>query len=183
MDVDVIFRPESQQQVFRMLLEAISRPGTIQKLPEAFHQSRASMAVLATLLDAEVKLADPYALLPQRAWPMLQAVASSPEHCDYLICEGSIAPDFTPRLGTLSCPDESATIILDVESLNGKAVQLRLTGPGIDGEVSVGIDGLHGDWLAARQSWVATFPLGVDMVITDGDQILGLPRTTRMEVN
>ena len=183
MDVDVIFQPESQQQLFRLLLEATSRPGRIQKLPEAFHQSRASVAVLATLLDAEVKLADPYAMLPQRLWPLLQAVSATPERADYLICKGITIPDFTPRLGTLSCPDESATIILDVESLSGEESHLRLAGPGVDGEITVGIDGLHPDWLAARQDWVASFPLGVDMVIADGDRLLGLPRTTRVEVN
>jgi len=180
MNVDEIWQPHKQQQIFRVLLEAMSRPGTVQSLP-INSAVTAEKALLATLLDAEVSLCDKDALLEMTDWPLLQAKEDTPGQANYILCEGSKAPYFKPQMGSLSCPDESATVIIKVSSLKGSRVQLTLKGPGIENIKTIGIDGLNKHWLKVRQDWVSAFPLGVDFFIVDDSQVMGLPRTTTVE--
>ncbi|WP_201265566.1 phosphonate C-P lyase system protein PhnH [Mariprofundus sp. EBB-1] len=182
MKIDAIWQPDKQQQMFRVLLEAMSRPGSIQSLPAALQSSMADKALLATLLDGEVSMCDRHALLTTSDWPLLQARQADAEQADYILCDGAQAPDFEPRLGTLSCPDESATLIIKVRSLYGGDMGLKLEGPGIEASTRVVIDGLHPDWLKTRQDWVCSFPLGVDCLFVDESHVIGLPRTTIVEV-
>jgi len=182
MKIDAIWQAENQQQIFRMMLEAMSRPGSVQDLSVVVNGSCAGKAALATLLDAEVKLADPHSLLEDTDWPLMQAVQSEPTKADYIYCDGGKRPDFEPRIGTLSSPDESATLIINVASLAGETLSLSLQGPGIEDRCCVSIDGMNTNWLDARNNWVSAFPLGVDMFFVDEHSLIGLPRTTRVEV-
>jgi alpha-D-ribose 1-methylphosphonate 5-triphosphate synthase subunit PhnH len=59
---------------------------------------------------------------------------------------------------------------------------MALTGPGINGLCSLRLDGLHADWLEQRAGWVATFPLGVDILFFDAKRIVALPRTTHAAI-
>lgn len=182
MKINAIWKSDKQQQMFRVLLEALSRPGTIQAIPESLEGSHADMALLATLLDGEVTLCDRHDLLVAADWPLLQVKQVDAEQADYIFCDGSKVPDFEPRLGTLSCPDESATVVIKVNSLSGSDLRLKLAGPGIQHSALAGIQGLDKSWLEIRQDWVCAFPLGVDFFIVDDTQVLGLPRTTIVEV-
>ena len=77
-------------------------------------------------------------------------------------------------------PDRSAMVILQV---NGFAHDgLRLSGPGIENEHRLGIDGLpSGFWRAWRDSQ-AMAPLGVDLLFVTSDHVLGMPRSTHVEI-
>lgn len=77
-------------------------------------------------------------------------------------------------------PDRSATVVFQVRSFAaGKPV--IATGPGIQDSRRLTIDGLPAwfwqDWAANH----ACFPLGVDLVLACGDDIIALPRSIRVE--
>ncbi len=182
MKIDAIWQPEYQQKIFRIILEAMSRPGSVQDLRAFVNGSCPGKAVLATLLDAEVTLADPHGLLEDQDWPLMQAGQSDPSHADYIYCDGRKTLDVEPRIGSLSSPDESATLVIEIDSLVGKTLPLRLQGPGIEDQCDISMDGLNMHWLEMRNDWVSAFPLGVDILFVDKHNLIGLPRTTHLEV-
>jgi len=182
MKMDAIWQADMQQKMFRLLLEAMSRPGSLQQLPPALHDTPANTALLATLLDAEVTLSDRHQQLSSSDWQLLQARPAEPCSADYILCDGNKVPDFEPCLGTLSSPDESATLIIQVGCLQAGDIHLKLQGPGIQGSRDVRMAGLKSAWLTRRQHWVGAFPLGVDIFLVDNNQLLALPRTTIVEV-
>lgn len=177
-----IWKPEVQQQNYRSILEAMSRPGRIQNIAFSQSDSDAMTAILATLLDGEVSLSDPDKLLNVDDWAMLQASKAEPGFADYIVCSGSNTPDFEPKQGTLSSPEYSATLLLQVESLTSGSSRMRLHGPGVETAEEVSVSGLSEDWLTRREDWVYAFPLGVDMILVAKDEIIGLPRTTRLDM-
>jgi alpha-D-ribose 1-methylphosphonate 5-triphosphate synthase subunit PhnH len=182
LEVTAIWTPAIQQQNYRALLHAMSRPGTrVNMLREPTAQS--ATAVLATLLDAEVSLADPDGLLEQGVWPMLQANSLEPEIADYILCRGVKPPGFQPRLGTLASPEMSATLLVLVDSLSEGELTLHLSGPGVQEKAQCSVAGLDVEWLARRADWVSAFPLGVDLLLVDEAAVIALPRTTKVEVH
>jgi alpha-D-ribose 1-methylphosphonate 5-triphosphate synthase subunit PhnH len=181
LEVAAIWTPNAQQQNYRALLEAMSRPGKVKAILQET-KDQAYTAILATLLDAEVSLADPDGLLDEETWPMLQASNAKPQEADYILCNGGKPPYFQPKLGSLPSPEESATIIIKVDSLSEGEMSLLLSGPGVDGTTRCSITGLDPDWICKREGWVAAFPLGVDLLLVDDTSVLALPRTTRVEL-
>jgi alpha-D-ribose 1-methylphosphonate 5-triphosphate synthase subunit PhnH len=179
---DPIWLQETQQAHFRILLEAMSRPGSNLALSTTPQAGPTSLAVLATLLDGAVSLADPHELLSEQDWAMLQTQQKPADEAEYLICNGNTAPEFTPMLGTLESPEKSATIIVTVESLSQGDTHLRLSGAGINGTRECSLHGLHPEWLSRREDWVCSFPLGVDLILVDEREVMALPRTSKVEV-
>lgn len=179
---DPIWLPETQQTHFRILLEAMSRPGSVQTLSITPQAGPTALAVLATLLDGAVSLADPHGLLSEQDWAMLQTQQKPATEAEYIICNGATTPDFTPLLGTLQSPEQSATIVLMVESLSQGDTSIRLSGAGINGTRKCSLQGLNPEWLNCREDWVCSFPLGVDLILVDGKEVMAIPRTSRIEV-
>ncbi|MES9947224.1 MAG: phosphonate C-P lyase system protein PhnH [Candidatus Thiodiazotropha sp.] len=181
LEVAAIWTPNTQQQNYRALLEAMSRPGKVNVIMQET-RDQTYTAILATLLDAEVSLADPDGLLDETTWPMLQANSAKPQEADYVLCSGDRPPSFQPKLGSLPSPEQSATLIIKVDSLSQGEMNLLLSGPGVDGTTRCAITGLDPDWFIKRVSWVSAFPLGVDLLLVDDTSVLALPRTTKVEV-
>jgi alpha-D-ribose 1-methylphosphonate 5-triphosphate synthase subunit PhnH len=83
------------------------------------------------------------------------------------------------RQGSDLHPEEGATLVLAATLGEGQA--LRLTGPGVDGLVDVKIGGLpDGFWDMRRD--VMRYPMGFEIFLIDGARVLGLPRSTAVEV-
>lgn len=181
LDVAPIWTPNIQQQNFRALLEAMSRPGSVESIQGSDIEAT-YVAVLATLVDGEVSLADPNGLLNELHWPLLQAQHVSADEADYVLCRGDQLPMLQPRLGTLSCPEQSTTLVIQTQSLTTGNLNLEVSGAGVNGTVNFCVSGLHSDWLAQREDWVCAFPLGVDMILVDETSVMALPRTTKVEV-
>ena len=185
--LDPIWQPEAQQLHFRLLLEAMSRPGRCQRLPVIPEDGPLALSVLASLLDAAVSLADPHGLLREQDWPMLLAQHATAEQADFILCDASRVPDFMPRLGSLPKPEQSATLILVLAELGTELdkadLLLKLSGPGIARHETLGVSGLAKEWIDRREDWVSAFPLGVDMILLDAVCIAALPRTTRVELS
>tara|TARA_R110002074_G_scaffold114782_1_gene245440 strand:+ start:71037 stop:71603 length:567 start_codon:yes stop_codon:yes gene_type:complete len=180
--IEAIWTPIVQQQVCRLLMGVMSRPGRIENLAEISCGTSAERAVLATLLDAEVSLCDQHERLDSADWPLLQAQSALANKANYVLCEAANAVDFSPMLGTLSSPENSTTLLLVVDSLGTGEIELSVTGPGVNGNQVVRLSGLHKGWLEQRQQWVSLFPLGVDIILLDATRVMALPRTTNIEV-
>lgn len=169
--------PAPQQTAFRQIMNCFAYPGRISVLEtQAEH---ALPLLLATLVDREVSLADPQALLAEDEHRRLGAHPASPEKAQFVVCPGQYPPDFLPALGSLENPEQGATLILIADSLAAGA-RVHLSGSGIPDETVVSILGVDPAWWQKREQWNSGFPMGVDMIVVAGRQVLGLPRTTRL---
>ncbi|MDT8405867.1 MAG: phosphonate C-P lyase system protein PhnH [Methylococcales bacterium] len=176
MKIDAIWQAPFQQQVFRQLVSAQSRPGTVATMPDC----QVEKAILAALVDQESSLADPDNLLTERDWQRLGVRREQPEAAAFVVLDGDRQPTFEPRLGTLASPEFGATLILKIQALTGGEVTYRLTGPGVKGGGEFAPAGLNPAWLDKRDDWNGQFPLGVDFILCAGDSFLALPRTTQV---
>jgi alpha-D-ribose 1-methylphosphonate 5-triphosphate synthase subunit PhnH len=178
-----IWQPLLQQQLFRGLLDAFSYPGRITAC--AATNTPSWLALLSALVDGQTTLADPQQLLDESIWPKLEARRAAPEQAAFILLQGTHAPELLPNLGTLESPEAGATLLLRVASLHAHgagALPLQLSGPGIRQPLSIGVEGLHAEWITSRNDWVSSFPLGVELVLCDAMCFVALPRTTQIVV-
>lgn len=183
MQIESIWQADVQQHLFRELAEAFSRPGEVRNLTNWINGATAQRAVLITLMDGETTLADPHGQIAASDWPLLQARRGVPETARYVAANGRRAPDFQPALGSLESPEFGATLLIEVATVGSGPLSLELAGPGISGRCELRLEGLHPDWLERRADWIAGFPLGVDILLSDAIRIVALPRTTRVAIS
>jgi alpha-D-ribose 1-methylphosphonate 5-triphosphate synthase subunit PhnH len=176
------------QQNFRTLLSAMSHPGKVYRLDDAFVDPL--MAVIRTLIDQEVSfcVVGEDTGLPQ----LIQERTLSPlveiGEADFVIIPegGSFGGIYKAKRGTPEYPDQGATIIYKVEALgggaNGKA-SVALTGPGIESEIRPVVKGLISGEFVDIADVNSEFPLGVDCIFVDNAyRVMCIPRSTRVEV-
>lgn len=177
---------------FRAILEALSEPGKIVPMaaelvaPEPL-QATAGAAIL-TLVDNETALfLDPALSTPDvLAWLRFHtgaAIVADLQSAAFAVIGEPCMFDAYERLavGTSMFPDRSATVVLIVERLEQTA-GIRLTGPGIQSETSIGTTpALPRLWQALRSNH-AIYPLGFDCLLAAPGAIAGLPRSTRIEL-
>lgn len=179
-------RARESAVVFRAALDALSRPGSLHKTagvapPEGM--SVAAGALLLTLADAETPLWLPDRLRGGAAeWLRFHTNASQVDQRGQAMFAVGHWDELTPledwSAGDPAYPDRSATLIVEVEALEG-GVALELSGPGIDGTTRLAPVLPEGAAAALARN-AARFPLGVDFFLTVGRRITGLPRSTRI---
>lgn len=174
------WQPLVQQMAFRRLLEAFSYPGRQVDLGYPGHA--ALTVVLATLIDRGTTLSDPQQLIGADDRRRLAALPAPPTEAHYVVMPGAVVADFQPALGSLESPETGATVILAVGKL-GSGSQLTASGPGVAVNTPFQVAGVDPQWWTLRERWNAAFPLGVDMILVDGGQVLALPRTARLRAN
>lgn len=82
-------------------------------------------------------------------------------------------------LGSDLYPDTGATLIAAAQIGTGPA--LRLSGPGVDGSLSIFIGGVPSPfWTRCRD--VMRYPMGFELFLIDGNNVVGFPRSTSVEV-
>jgi alpha-D-ribose 1-methylphosphonate 5-triphosphate synthase subunit PhnH len=198
-------RVHDAQEIYRVVLHAMSRPGLIGKLGNAVNgielpvgTSRTAAAIALTLLDGEVAFA--VYMQGHEGWTetirrLTYCKLVDFAAADYAFVDGIEELSFINqvqsqlRIGTLSSPEKSATVFIRVKSFlkNETAVQkqgcsLKLTGPGIQTETSCYIDGLSFAWIECRARLVEEYPLGVDLIFyTENGEVMAIPRTTVVE--
>lgn len=174
--------------IFRILLKAMSRPGRVYPLPDCPPGLPAAACLLNCLLDNETCLAvigdsELDTFLPRH----FGCLSVAPEEADFvLVGRGaeSVCQDLALRCGSLEFPDRGATVVYLVDQLTEGSGTLSLTGPGIDGGISLGIGGLAADDLRYLQRLNSTYPLGVDAIFLDRQGYVAcIPRSSRMRVN
>lgn len=186
LQVDSLWLPQLQQRNYRHLLNGMSRPGTISEIlhgvPDESKPNYGFLPLLATLADSQASVSDPESLLTENDWKKLQAPNTDPKHANFIVATGEKVTVEDPKLGSLSNPEDSATLFLCVPKIGKGELQLQLTGPGVNGSAKLHVAGLCESWLERRSEWCASFPLGVDILLCDKDSFIALPRTTLVEI-
>jgi alpha-D-ribose 1-methylphosphonate 5-triphosphate synthase subunit PhnH len=172
--------------VFRALLRAMSRPGTVVSLP-APARDRPLLRLLEALLDGEVTFHPAgldEALRAEVAWSTGARTAPLAEADFLLLGAGSGGALRQARRGTLEYPDRGATAVYQVAGLAEAGGRALLRGPGIREAAAPRIEGLEAGELALLREVNAEFPLGVDAVFLGPEgRLLCIPRSTRIEVD
>ncbi|MDA3626935.1 phosphonate C-P lyase system protein PhnH [Saccharopolyspora oryzae] len=183
--------PQQAQQVFRTVLDALSRPGEVLRFPA----NSMEIGPRNSIEIAEPRV--PAALLPVLALADLE----TPVHVDGwadLVRTRTSAPiveraearlvalldpvdDLAGfRVGSAGAPEEAALIALAVRGFEDGPL-LRLSGPGVPGRRELRVSGLPADFAAQRRALIA-FPAGFDLLLVGpGGEVVGLPRSTRVE--
>ncbi len=172
------------QAVFRAVLDALSRPGTVHSVrapaEPPFPLQRATAAVLLTLADAETPL-----------W-LCPAAAAAHDwitfHCGVpraAMAGAALGLALAPmaldgfHAGVDDQPELGATVILQIEAL-GQGRALALSGPGLAAPATLQINGLPDGFVADWARNAALFPRGVDVVLCAGDRLAALPRSVHI---
>ena len=181
----------SAQSTFRSVMDAMARPGSIQRIQPAVGATdimmRGTAALALTLFDHDTPIwLDPVMSATPDVAKWLKFHTSAP-----VVAEPSIAsfalvgdPQNLPALdrfafGSNEYPDRSTTLILQVESL-GDGPVVELQGPGIDGTTALRASIQPRDLFERLTINAALFPRGIDVVLVHGDSIVAIPRTTRL---
>ncbi|MCX6017429.1 MAG: phosphonate C-P lyase system protein PhnH [Chloroflexi bacterium] len=167
--------------VFLALMWALSYPGRPQPLPEPRESGHGGLIdVAAALLDSEVTYyAEDEALAAQMA---RTGSRRRPAHAaDYLFFENSVSTDLSVlRIGDLEYPDAGATLVLRCDD-DEPAENLRLSGPGVQDALELRMIGVAANFWTARECLIR-FPLGIDVFLIRRGQVIGLPRTTKVDI-
>lgn len=166
------------QSCFRAILDAFSTPGHPVPLPVCLAPppglSAACASVLLTLADTHTKVALPKDS-PAQNWLTFHTGAPAAETAIADFCVATSPPPLACLLqGTDAEPENSATLILEVEQFSGSA--FKLSGPGLKDTATVSLP-LNASFLADWHSQASRAPLGVDIILCAGNQILALPRS------
>lgn len=176
------------QSTFRSVMDALAHPGRIVALttqtegPPPLLQGTAAIAL--TLFDHDTPVwIDTPDVVEAADWLRFHTTApvvTDPGNCLFAIVTDSrrLLPFDRFDLGCDDYPDRSATIIVQVDSLNLGPV-IRLAGPGIQIHESIAPEPLPLDMperLAANRS---LFPRGVDLLFVSGSGVVALPRSVR----
>ena len=174
------------QSAFRAVLEAMSRPGRVQRLhrppaPPA-PLSPAAGAVLLALADAETPLwLDAGAEATE--WAVFHLgcpLVREPGAATFVLATGTPPALAALDQGTDEEPQRAATLIVQVASL-AEGRGWRLTGPGIQDEHRLQVEGAPAGFLAGWEASRSRFPLGVDVILCAGDRVAALPRSVKIK--
>lgn len=190
------------QDVFRVLLDAMARPGTVRQLSALDEHTpnpatKGLAAVAQTLLDHEVTFAavPPDGASGADASSAIVAYIRSITGCreisvfdaDYVFALGKLPAGLAVQLkrGQPAYPDEGATLVSLVPSLDGvTGIARNLSGPGVPPGTMANIPGWSASDLASLAEANAAAPLGIDLILVDSiGRVMCLPRSTRISAS
>lgn len=182
------------QSVFRVLLDALSRPGRIMTMAAAMPGLTGVEEVPSAVFAALLALADyttPVMLQNSHRGlsDALRFHTGAPLTTDpaeavfaYLNDAEALPSIDSFSLGEPEMPERAATLFIRVESLDAGPT-LVWRGPGIRDAQAVRIAGLPTQFWHERAALASRFPCGIDCYFVAGDALVGLPRTTQVEVS
>ncbi|MBA1142656.1 phosphonate C-P lyase system protein PhnH [Mesorhizobium neociceri] len=180
------------QTVFRAVMDAMARPGSVQPLP-AFARPPAPLsatagAIALALCDNDTPLwLDPalQASAAVKSWLGFHTgapLANTPADAHFAVianpAEMASLDGFSQ--GTQDYPDRSTTLILQVSDLVSGA-PLLLEGPGIETPATIAPAQMPRHFVEQWKQNITRFPRGVDLILAAPDGIACLPRTTRIK--
>jgi alpha-D-ribose 1-methylphosphonate 5-triphosphate synthase subunit PhnH len=181
----------SAQSIFRSVMDAMARPGSIQRIASTagtpVGMMRGAAAIALTLFDHDTPVwLDGRMSATADVAKWLRFHTSAPVVADSSIASFALVgdPQSLPALdrfafGSNEYPDRSTTLVLQVESLtDGPIVELQ--GPGIDGSAVLRASIQPRDLFERLSINAALFPRGIDVVLVHDDSIVAIPRTTRL---
>lgn len=180
------------QKVFKALMNALARPGKIVSIAEnvkKIDQPNAPLVAAGlTLLDNWKKFFVYEAPeLEETLHQMTYGIPCEIHQADYIflptgkvpleICHKILSQ---AKIGTLPQPHESATIFLGLDSLEG-GEEGTLTGPGIDGTISISLPEEGWMWIKELRRMNFEFPCGVELYfLTPRGDLMGIPRKVKI---
>lgn len=190
------------QELFRLLLKALSRPGTVLRLPEWVSQRTVpALTPIISLVSHDV----PFALIGSVTDGLDEALARATTgrlapvtEAAFLAVIGGGSEDLAEvRVGTPERPDNGCQVGVQVDgrfaptpaptesATNAAVASLTFRGPGVAGSTTVGfaatVDEVErlGSILGSR---TPILPCGFDLWLFDAhDQLVGVPRTSRID--
>lgn len=181
----------SAQSTFRSVMDAMARPGSVQRIvPVAGTPGpmmRATAAIALTLFDhdtplwLDARMADSPDV---RKWLKFHTGAPLVQDSSVagfaLVADGAALPALERfALGSSEYPDRSTTVILQVDGLgSGRSYELR--GPGVDGTAKLQAAIRPDDLFERLRFNEGLFPRGIDVVLVADDAVAAIPRTTRL---
>lgn len=178
------------QRVFRAVMMAMARPGSIHRLDAGFMPpsplSPSAAAILLALADFETSiwlhpaLAETMAVREFLRFHTGAKLTEAPGEADFaLIGDSADPPPLTAfAQGLPDYPDRSTTIIFQVSTLSQEG--WHLAGPGIDGQTGFGASPLPRDFAMQLKGNQERFPLGVDLIFVSPGEVAAMPRSTRI---
>jgi len=181
----------SAQSTFRSVMDAMARPGSVQRIVPMTGapgtMMRGTAAIALTLFDHDTPLwLDARMSESSDVVKWLKFHTGAPVVQDSsiasfaLISDGGLLPALERfALGTSEYPDRSTTLIVQVESLDAGR-SFELCGPGIDGVATLKATIKPADLFERLHLNEALFPRGIDLVLVADDSVVAIPRTTRV---
>jgi alpha-D-ribose 1-methylphosphonate 5-triphosphate synthase subunit PhnH len=180
------------QTVFRAVMDAMARPGSVQPLPALAHPpgplSATAGAVALALCDNDTPLWLDPALNASAAigsWLGFHTgapLANTPADAHFAFVANPaemMALDGFSQ-GTQDYPDRSTTLILQVSDLTSGA-PLLLEGPGIETSATIAPAQMPRHFVEQWKQNTKRFPRGVDIILATAEGLACLPRTTRIK--
>jgi alpha-D-ribose 1-methylphosphonate 5-triphosphate synthase subunit PhnH len=172
-------------RTFRVILQGMSHPGKVFSLPSS--PEAGAIDLLGCLMDNEVS----FTVIDDRDMEAALALHTgsrpvAPEEADFLIVrDGTTDGRLTScRRGSLEYPDTGATVIYLVEELYEGDEGIVLSGPGVNGTISLQVKGLQTSEFHLLQKVNSEFPLGVDALFLDRNgRIACIPRSSKIGAN
>lgn len=184
-----------EQRTFRSLLSAMSMPGTIEVLTNTSSAAISTdagwdgvVAIAQTFLDHEVTFhvtVEDGAALEEAILRRTGARTAPLDRAGYVFTDTANARRAVVHAveGALEEPEHSATVVIRCDNVGAGDLALRLSGPGVDGEIVLTLDGLDREVFEARNERTGPFPTGIDLLLVDGEgRVSGLPRSTQIEL-
>ena len=179
------------QRTVTALRRAMAEPGMIEKLeipagvPAALPRGLAAVAVTLADFETPLWLDEQLASAPEVARYLRFAtgapIVEDPARAAFaLVSRATAMPPFTWfSTGSDAYPDRSVTIVTEVQTWAAMH-RFELKGPGIATTRSFAAGPLPGDFETRMAENRALFPRGVDLIMTSGDEVLALPRSTHL---
>lgn len=175
------------QWAFRQLLDALARPGQVRMIGAALPGvalGGAMSRLLLCLCDHETPVWWQNRHSPLVQWLRFHTgapVTDSPAQSSFAVLNDiQQAPALAEFASSpVGAPEFASTLLIELPALMGGPL-LNWRGPGITSLQHVGLRGLPGDFWRHRQDSLSSFPRGVDIVFTCGENIMALPRTAQV---
>jgi alpha-D-ribose 1-methylphosphonate 5-triphosphate synthase subunit PhnH len=181
----------SAQSTFRSVMDAMARPGSVQRIVPVTGtpgpMMRGTAAIALTLFDHDTPVWLDAPMLESHdvvRWvkfytgaPLIQDTSIA---AFAVIANGAALPSLERfALGSNEYPDRSTTLIVQVDSLTaGRSYEL--CGPGIDGATTLQASIRPADLFGRLSFNEDLFPRGIDVVLVADDAVAAIPRTTRL---
>jgi alpha-D-ribose 1-methylphosphonate 5-triphosphate synthase subunit PhnH len=178
------------QSVFRQILKSMAEPGSIltinaQIIPP-HPLSIATAAICLSLLDFETNLWIQASLKTHEVIKYLKfhtglKITDVPKKANFCILGTSIPNLDEFCSGTDDYPENGSTLIIQTDEISTRA-QLQFEGPGIKSYRYVSVGSINKDFWSNREDLQSLFPRGLDLVFTQNNKMISVPRTTKIDV-
>ena len=183
------------QDIFKKLLDALSSPGQLFLLDSlVWSRVGGSAITLLALLGHETQFCIAGHRAPQLTSLVRHITTGRPTQmadARYVTFNGTVAEHLLSEVsvGTDLRPDSAAQVTINCTgafhagNVSGSGTTLEITGPGVDGAITITFDRLDPVVLFALTHKTCEYPRGIDFwFISDCGQVVGIPRSSTVEI-